>query len=113
MSRLVKYIPEEKSGFTGYVEIRMPKYKERLGLIKGLDLKTDSKGEVELGSDTMDKAIKFAEIAESHVESVKLQHPKVDSEITSLDDLDMYEEGTMILQKITGVILNGVKLGND
>lgn len=109
-NRVVKYCPKGEV-FEGYVMIRMPKFKERLALIKGLGISTDEKGEVGMNDDSLEKAAQLVGIAHEHVESVQLKHVESGIEFSSMDDLDMYEEGTQLIQEIAGMVINGVKLG--
>lgn len=109
---------EDKDGkplpalFKGKVRLKIPKYRERLKLIKDLQFKVNSSGDVEQGDSAMDNAIQMVEMAAKHVVTVKLVKKGVKKEFSSVEDLEYDKEGSELINDIANVILGGISLGN-
>lgn len=101
---MIKKIEIDQDGFKGNVEIDIPKFIERTVLMKSVI--TD-------GNELVDQ-IKQAEglvgICKERVKSIELEFGK--NKFTSLDDLEMYNEGMKIIYHLGGLIINGLPLGN-
>jgi len=109
----MKYVPqgtaEKPSPFIGHVLLKIPRYRERLAMIKGAGYKTGEDGVgVSDGIDMMDKLL---EGVETHVIGVHLTHKKTSLKFESLEDLECYQEGTELINELGQVLLSGVKLG--
>jgi hypothetical protein len=118
--KLIKFEPKackETDGvFEGYVSIDIPSYPQRLKYIKDCQFQVskDEKGQVSVteSMSNIDALIKMVELAKIHVKEVKIT--KCGEEVYKsfadmLDDADCDE----IINEISGVILNGVKLGKN
>ena len=115
--KLIKFEPQackEKDGlFEGHVMIDIPSYPQRLKYIKEcqFEVKKDEKGEVKVSESmsNIDALIKMVELAKIHVKEVNLLkngEPAYKNFAEMLDDADCDE----MINEISGVILNGVKL---
>ncbi len=102
---------DEKLVFEGEVVINLPKYSERLALLKSLNFKTSNDGKVEASSDQIDSMIKMIEIASKHVASVKVRRIDDGYEFNSIDELEYDKEGSELINEIANVIMSGVKMG--
>lgn len=102
--------------FEGYIKLRMPRYKERLEMIKSLNFKpaqADGGIEVEQNQNNgIDAAIVMNEMVEKHVLEVSLKHIESGKVIDSLIILEMYKEGVELINEVAGALINGVALGN-
>lgn len=94
----------------GIVKVTIPKYVERMNLLKEINLKTLQNGEVQISSDQIDMMIKIKEVVQSKIVSVDLEINK--KKITNFDDLEYYSEFNLILNDLSSAIFNGIKLGN-
>jgi len=110
----VKQKVKKENPFTGTMKIKIPKYKERMKLLRDLNVGFDKDGEVETskGTQGVDSAIRMIELAEEHLVSLDLTHKPTKESIKSLDDLEYCEEGTIIINQIGQAVLTGAKLGN-
>ena len=109
------YKPEERGNktFKGEILISIPKYKERLGMIKGLNFQFNEKGEVQGGSEQFESAIKIVDIAEKHVKQLALTVIETGEKISTLDDLEYSQEGTELMNEVANFVLSGVQLGKS
>lgn len=109
------YIPgqssaEGESPFSGKVILRIPKYLERLEMVKKFQFGVNKNAEVE-SSDQVDSTMRAFEIIGPHVVSMELKIKETEEEITSLEDLGYYQEGLALMMELAGFILGGIKLG--
>lgn len=105
----MKYQKKYKGKISGDVEINIPGYIERKKLLKALGVTTKD-GVVSFQSgDAIDLLIQLAEMARVHVLSVSL---KVEGDdIKSYDALLEDSRCDKVIEEISGLILNGVSLG--
>lgn len=110
--KLYKYEPktiktiegeEVDSPFTGFVEIQVPTYKERIELLKSLNLSSKSENDIEQG-------LQMINLVEKHV--VKVDLKSGGDKFVSLDDLGYCKEGTELINSIGTIIVQGIPLGN-
>jgi len=94
-----------KDGFSGFVEINIPKFQERMESVKSTEFRNGSKVE------DADKVMMLVDLAKTKSGKVELRHDS-GVELNSIDDLEYYQEGLAIIYEVAGVILNGVPLGN-
>jgi len=108
--KLYKFEPKElysldgeklSSPFTGYVELQIPTYKERLTLVKEVGMFDEKQA--------MNNLDKMFEIVESRVKEVKMKYGN--EEFNSLDELSYYSEGSLIINECGKIILQGIPLG--
>jgi len=102
----------EDSNVQGTIEIRLPKYTERLKYLRDCQFEINEAGEVEVSNGMLDSTIKMIEIAEKHVEKVDLVN-EMSQEIKSFEQMEYHPECELILQELGQIMLNGVQLGND
>lgn len=98
-------------GFKGDIKVRMLKFKERLDVIKSLNIVAKD-GEIEISNDNLDKFEKLADIVKKQIHEMDLVHSKSGKEFKCIDDLEYFEEYTVIINDLAGILLNGVSLGN-
>lgn len=98
-------------GFTGSIEMRMLKFKERLDAIKSLNV-TQNDGEIQISTENLEKFEKLVEIVKKQISKVDLTHKKSKTKFENLDDLEYYAEYTEVVNVLSGILLNGVSLGN-
>jgi hypothetical protein len=118
--KLIKFEPaacKEKDGiFKGYVSIEIPSYPQRLKYIKECQFQVakDDKGQVVVSESmsNIDALIKMVELAKVHVKEVKVTKCDEDVYKTFADMLDDADCDEMI-NEISGIILNGIKLGKS
>lgn len=101
----------KENDFSGVIRLAVPKYKARLELVKDLGIKYTDDGKADLGQ-SMDSAIKLFDMVEKHVKKVAIVHKKTKIEIKSLEDLEYHPEGQVIINELSGLLINGVPLGN-
>lgn len=100
---------EKTNPFKGKVVLDIPKYQERLSIIKEMNLKAQD-GEME--QDTgLDGAGKLHEIAMKKIKSIDVEHKDSKIVFNSVDSLEYYKEGVELLQQISSCIIQGVSLG--
>lgn len=97
--------------FKGSVKLKIPKYRERLKLIKDMQFKVSPSGEVEQGSSAMDNAIQMVELVDKHVTSLKLSKKDCKHEFSTVADLEYDKEGSELINEMANVILGGISLG--
>ena len=105
------YKPKKESGFVGEIKLRIPKYKERIKLLKECNFAIDSEGEMSKGAAQFDSVEKIIEMTEQHVVSVSLKFGE--HEILEYDELGYYQEGVELLNDVGNLILSGFKLGKS
>lgn len=99
----------EVKGFEGEVTLSLPSYKERMKVLKSLNFNLDSKGEVSKNTDIVGAAEKIFDIAAKYCKDVNLVYEE--TELSSIDDLSYFQEGSEVIQHIGNIIINGVSLG--
>jgi len=104
----MKYIHKvDMEEIKGEIEISLLPWKERMSKAKEIVYKIVDgnyvdRHEIEQGEATIDLAI-------SRVASVNLK--ATDIEIKSIDELMFYREGSIIVNEISRIVLNGLSLG--
>lgn len=106
---LSKWEPSKESGLKGYVEFRVPKFKERMDLIKQIGIKVDSNGEMDTSVDKLDVVIKMEEVCKKYVKNVSLSTGK--HKFENLEDLEVTEAYGTIVSEVANEIMSGVRLG--
>ncbi len=105
-----KWTPSET--LEGFVEIKLLKYNDRMKVLESLNLKPNKEGEVTVNKDTIDQLSKIRERLVDQITKVDLKHKDSGLHFKSLDDLEYYEEYQEVVNSLSGILLNGVKLGN-
>ena len=101
--------PNESHNFKGYITVKVPRYKERMALLRETNIKITDKGEVEAGAEKFDLAIKLAEIAEDHIAKVSVK--RGEEEFNTYEDLEYLEEGTALISEVGSMVISGIKMG--
>jgi hypothetical protein len=96
----------DKDGICGSVEIDIPKFSERMAIVKSTEFHNGVK------VDDADKVLMLVDLAKQKAGKVELKHES-GVELKSIDDLEFYQEGLAIIYEVAGIILNGVPLGNS
>ena len=105
----LKYEVKAK-GWSGHVMIDMPSYKEKLAILKEVNIKVGAGGAVASDDNAMEMVEKLYAKMEKLVKAVDLVH-EGGTEVKSLDDLGYYAEGQEVIQEIQGVLTQGISLG--
>ena len=105
------YKPKEK--FEGVIRINMPRHKDRIKMIRDMNLNGAIKdGQAVVDSTNgMDSAIFMSEKMEQFIISVNVKHIESGTEIKTLEELECFSEGVALINEVGGVIFNGVSLG--
>ena len=100
----------EKGGqlFEGEAVLKILPYKERLGLLKGINLNMDNSGGLKMDGTQIDAAIKFAEITEKYTKSICVSK-KDGTKYEKLEDLQYDADATQIMTEIANQIVAGIK----
>jgi len=99
--------------FEGYVEMEIVKYQERMKILNDLNMKANSTGEVVLNKDMIDQLDKMREYVLKYIRKFAIVHKDSGTEFNSLEELEFYEEYQEVLNSLSGLMLNGAKLGNS
>lgn len=97
--------------FEGVIKVKVPKYCDRLKLMKDANFKISSTGEIDPTVDLLEQAMKMVEIAQSHTESVKLKRVDDGFEIKSFEDLEYDKDGSDLINEIANFVIGGGRLG--
>ena len=115
--KTMKYVPTQARGedakFSGFVELRLPRFEEKLKYLESLNITFDEDGTVDLKNkqSNVKTLINMLEIAADHYVTVDLKH--IDGrEYKDYDDLSVDSDCQSILTEISSVVLNGPKMGN-
>ena len=95
----------DKNGICGCIEIDIPKFSERMAIVKATEFKDGVKVE------DAEKVLMLVDLAKEKAKKVELKHES-GLDLTSIEELEYYQEGLAIIYEIAGIILNGVPLGN-
>lgn len=96
--------------FKGTIKVRVPSYKERVGLMKELNIKFNSNGSLDL-SEGVDLFGLLADKIEQFVVAVDLKCGK--HNFSSIEDLSYYAEGSEVVNELIAVLMNGMSLGKS
>lgn len=109
--RTIKYEPDVE-GFSGYVELKVPKYSQRLRLLGKMGVKVSPDGTVEqAGDDSIEKMADLVDELEQYVEEVRLKFGT--KKIESYEDLQFYQEGAAIINGLINAIAQGISLSKN
>lgn len=89
------------TGFKGSLQVKIPDYKTRMKLVKE---QSELKGDFEKVSAAAYDACC------NQVSDIHVTHDQVEGEITTIDDLSTYKEGTAIMFDLYNLILEGWSL---
>lgn len=98
----------KKENYKAIVEIELLPYSERMKLIKSLNFKINNDGQVEnYGIDQIDE---ITRVTKERIKSISVKYGNK-KEITTLEELEYYQECSEILNECITHVMNGVKLG--
>lgn len=96
-------------GLQGVISIEVPGFKERVKILKELNIQAENGQAAE--SDPLEYSLKINELVRERVKSVKLKYKELSFE--SIDQLEYYKKGLEVINKLATIILNGVELGEE
>lgn len=96
--------------FEGHVLIQVPKYRERLCIIKELNFQVSEDGQAKVNPSQLDSAGKLIEVAEKHVKEIDLVRKDDQMEFKTFEDLEYDKDGSEVINEIANSILEGVRL---
>ncbi len=110
-----KFVPNVVSDgfYEGYVLIDFPGYKERNEIKKAIYFAVDAKTGVVANDKAFEVTDKLQSIAIDRIKEVKLKRVSDGALIKSVDEMDSNPETCSILEEISNLILNGVKLSKN
>jgi len=103
--KLLKYVPKDPK-WEGFVELKVPNYKERLRMAQDLNLSSIADAPM---VDQIDKLSGLHDAVLAHVNAVDLKFEGI--VFNSVDDLEYYKEGYELINEIGGVLMSGITLG--
>ncbi len=102
---------DDKPVFSGEVVIQLPRYAERMMLLKSINFKASGDGKVDFAGDQIDSLVRMIGIAEKHVLSVNVTRVEDGYEFKSIEDLEYDKDGSELINEIANVVISGVKMG--
>jgi hypothetical protein len=117
--RTYDYIPQDKTidgtviptPFKGSVKIKVPKYTDRLRLMKECNFKVRADGQIDPNTDMIDQAIKMVEVAKKHVLEVDLVRDEDKERFTDFESLEYDSDGSEVINEIANFVMSGGRLG--
>lgn len=104
---------EEKSDcFEGTIKIDVPKYAERMKILKAVNLKASHDG-VEQDNDNLESFGRQKEACLKYIKDVSLKIKNTGEEINELEELEYYREGLALMSDIFTDIIAGISLGKN
>lgn len=99
--------------FDGYVEVAIPNREGRLGLsMLQMEVARQEKEGALKDEEALKKKFKFLEtVVKDHFKSIDLVHVKTGEKLTSVEDLEYFEEGNAIINEMALKCISGVGLG--
>lgn len=101
--------------FEGFIKIKMPRYKERIEMIKKMNIKpkqSEDNVEVETENSGFDSALFMADMIQNYILNIDVTHIETKTHITTLEHLECYKEGVELINEVSSVLFNGLSLGN-
>ena len=95
----------DKEGFKGFAKVEIPKFSERMAILKETNFKDGQ------NIDQVDQVVKMVDLAKEKTKELEVKHVG-GVEFKSVDSLVDYNGTLPIVYEIAGIILNGVPLGN-
>lgn len=101
-------------GFTGFIEIDLGKYRQRMVELSSLSITLDEEGKVDMRNVNLAKEVtKLYDIIHSKVTRVDLKHIQSGHEFKSMDELEDFQEYIGVMQKLITLYNQGECLGNS
>jgi len=116
--KTVKFVPSQCQGetptFEGFIEMRMPTFDEKFGILEDIELKmTDGEVDVSNSQSNMKTLRKAVKLSQGFYKMVALKHIKTGEEYKSFDEMTCDEKCHPILIEVGMALLGGFKMGND
>jgi len=110
-----KFVPEivHNGFYEGYVLVDFPGYRERNEIKKSVYFAIDAKNGVVANDKAFELTEKLHGISIDRIKEVKLKRVSDGLEVSSIDDLDSNPETCSVLDEISALVLNGVKLSKN
>ena len=108
----------ESFNWKGKAVINLPKYKERLKIIRDMGIQVNMNQEQGAEVDFTQEggafvtAEKMADLAEKHIISLDAEHLPTKQKFKEVEDLEYSSEGVELLNALASMVVNGVSLGN-
>lgn len=96
----------------GVIEIELPKYKDRMAIIKSMNINFGKDGELKFEANQLDIIEKMSDIVNERIKKVSLETIDGDK-IESLGDLEYYSVYSEIINELINIVFNGAKLGKQ
>ena len=101
-------IEVNKDGFSGFVEVALLSYPERLRLISSMKYQF-SDGEVKPTGEALETVAKQVEVVIANTKSCEIKYGE--QTFTSLEELSIYNEAAPLLTELAGEFFRGASLG--
>ena len=114
--KTIKYVPSVCKGdapkWQGSIELRLPTFDEKFDYIESMELGVNADGDVDSSSMHKVRSIrKLVKMSEKHYISVALKSSD-GVEIKSFEDMQYEDDMHTVLAEVSGLMLNGFKVGN-
>lgn len=110
--KTVTWKTRNEHALQGEIEVVLPKYTERLRLMKDCNFKVDEKGEIVTGFEQIESLIVAIEKSKPFIKSVNLL-TKDGQKVESFDELEVTAGCDAILTELAFFVINGPQLGNN
>lgn len=97
--------------FEGYIELDIKPKMERLRMAKEAEMVVNSEGEAEIKRDILAQVESAGKIVASCCKKVELKAG--DHKITSIEELEMFEEGVQLVTSLLSMCIGGIRLGKS
>jgi len=109
--RSIEYKAPE--GFEGSAQLQVPKYTERLKIIKNCNFSLGTEGEAQVTTDQLDSVIALIEGTKGYIKDVKIKHVESGAMAESFEDLEYSPEFDGLLVELCSSVLNAGQVGNS
>jgi hypothetical protein len=109
----LSYDASRIDGFSGFAKLAMPKYRDRLQMIKDCNFKVNQNGEMESGFENLDGLTKMIDFAAKSVKEMEIVHVASGTLAKSFDELEYNPIFDTLISDIAGFYMNAGKVGNS
>jgi hypothetical protein len=101
------------SPFEGTVTIMVPSFTERLEIARQVKYSASNSGElgVRKEEDNLSQASQILKLVEKYIDKIDLKVSNEGIEVKTLEELSHYYEGKFIIEDVTQILIEGVRLG--
>lgn len=93
----------------GELILEIPKYRDKLKLIKECNFKVSNEGTVNISADAIDSMIKLIDMTEKYFKKINLKCGKI--EVKNFEDMESHPEFDSLISEAATAILNSGRLG--